>query len=91
MFVLISFDCIKIWLFQPQYSYVDGDGTVPAESAKVLLLTFRLISIMYLKFFTRMVIWWSWGWNSAVNCQNIIATEVLCWSVTKDEIVGGPE
>jgi hypothetical protein len=56
MFVLISFDCIKIWLFQPQYSYVDGDGTVPAESAKVLLLTFRLISIMYLKKFTRMVI-----------------------------------
>jgi len=49
MFVLISFDCIKIWLFQPQYSYVDGDGTVPAESAKVLLLTFRLISKFFYK------------------------------------------
>lgn len=26
-------------LFQPEYSYADGDGTVPAESAKVKFLT----------------------------------------------------
>lgn len=30
-------------LFQPQYSYVDGDGTVPAESAKVLILNSYLL------------------------------------------------
>lgn len=33
------FMCIKennSLLFQPQYSYVDGDGSVPVESATVL-------------------------------------------------------
>ena len=32
-----------ICLFQPQYSYVSGDGTVPAESAMVLHLSYLIL------------------------------------------------
>lgn len=44
--VMIKSD-IKNNLFQPAYTYVDGDGTVPAESAKVTinLLTYRVSMI----------------------------------------------
>lgn len=42
--VFVPFVIYMICLFQPQYSYVDGDETVSAESAKVLYLTFRIMS-----------------------------------------------
>lgn len=45
-------DCLLHLFFfplQPQYSYVDGDGTVPSESAKVCYLTILVLFSIRLK------------------------------------------
>ena len=36
LYSIITYISCIFCLFQPEYSYVDGDETVPAESAKVL-------------------------------------------------------
>ena len=48
------FSSYTFCLFQPEYSYVDGDETVPAESAKVpfplpILLFFDHVYLVYKK------------------------------------------